>query len=100
MISDHIVPQRIYYLVFLALMALTATTVAAAFLDIGRWHFTVALTVAIAKATLVALFFMHAYYSSRLTWLFVTAGLFWFGILLVLTLSDYVSRSWQITPGM
>ncbi len=98
--AEHVVPQRIYYLVFLALIALTATTVAAAFLDIGRLHLPVALTIAIAKATLVALFFMHVYYSSRLTWLFVMAGLFWFGILLVLTLSDYVSRSWQITPGM
>jgi len=44
---------------------------------------------------LVVLFFMHVRYSTRLTWAVVVGGVFWLGILLALTLSDYLTRSWQ-----
>jgi len=44
------------------------------------------------KMLLVVLFFMHVRYSSRLTWAVVAAGFFWLGLLLLLTLSDYVTR--------
>jgi cytochrome c oxidase subunit 4 len=40
------------------------------------------------------LYFMHLRYSSHLTILFASAGVFWLGIMLALTLSDYVSRGW------
>ena len=52
------------------------------------------LAIAVFKATLVVLFFMHVKYSSRLTWAVVLGGVFWLGILLVLTMSDYLTRSW------
>ena len=55
----------------------------------------VALTIAVFKATLVVLFFMHVKYSTRLTWAVVLGSVFWLGILLVLTFSDYLTRAWR-----
>jgi cytochrome c oxidase subunit 4 len=79
----------------LALIALTIATTAIAFVDLGGFFNTaIALAVAVAKALLVALFFMHLRYSARLVWLFASAGIFWLGLLLVLTISDYLSRGW------
>jgi cytochrome c oxidase subunit 4 len=45
--------------------------------------------------TLVVLFFMHVKYSTRLTWVVVAASVFWLGILLALTMGDYLTRSWR-----
>lgn len=92
--SEHVVPRRVYYAVFVALLVLTAITTAVAFVDLGPWNTVVALGIAFLKATLVALFFMHVKYSPRLTQVIVAGGLFWLAILIVLTLSDFVSRGW------
>jgi len=92
--SGHVVPRKVYYAVFAALLVLTAITTAVAFVDLGPWNTVVALGIAFLKATLVALFFMHVKYSSRLTQVVVAGGLFWLAILIVLTLSDFVSRGW------
>ena len=53
-----------------------------------------ALGIAVVKAVLVLLFFMHLLHSTRLTWVVIGASLFWLGILMVLTLSDYLTRRW------
>ena len=93
--SDHIVPARTYYVIFLTLMVCTAITVAVAFVDLGALNTVVALAIAILKTTLVVLFFMHVKYSTRLTWAVVAGSIFWLGILLVLTMGDYLTRSWR-----
>ena len=92
--SEHVVPRKVYYAVFAALLVLTAVTTAVAFVDLGPWNTVVALGIAFLKATLVALFFMHVKYSPRLTQVVVAGGLFWLAILIVLTLSDFMSRGW------
>jgi len=63
-------------------------------LDLGLLNVVVALTIAVIKATLVVLYFMHVRWSSRLTWVFVCAGFFWLAIMVALTLSDYLTRGW------
>ncbi len=93
--SAHVVPKRTYYLIFAALMICTALTVWVAFIDLGPLNTVVALTVAVFKATLVVLFFMHVKYSPRLTWLVVIGSVFWLGILLVMTMGDYATRGWR-----
>jgi cytochrome c oxidase subunit 4 len=93
--SEHIVPKRTYYLIFAALMVFTAITVGVAFLDLGPMNTVVALGIACTKATLVVLFFMHVKYSTRLTWAVVAGSVFWLGIMLTLTLGDYLTRSWR-----
>ena len=92
--SNHIVPPRTYYLIFLTLMVCTAITVAVAFVDLGPLNAVVAMTIAVLKATLVVLFFMHVKYSTRLTWAVVLGSVFWLGILLVMTAGDYLTRAW------
>lgn len=95
---EHIVSKTTYFVIFGALMLGTAITVWVAFLDLDRLfpgaNTVVALTIAVIKATLVILYFMHVRYSARLTWVIVLAGFFWLGILFVLTMSDYMSRGW------
>ena len=93
--SGHVSPKSTYYAVFGALMILTAITVGVAFIHLGTLNFPVALGIAILKATLVILFFMHVKYSSRLTWAVVLGSVFWFGILLALTMGDYLTRVWR-----
>jgi cytochrome c oxidase subunit IV len=86
---------RTYIQVFVALIVLTIATTCIAFVDLGGFFNTaIALAVATVKALLVAVFFMHLRHISRLVWLFAGAGIFWLGILLVLTVSDYMSRGW------
>jgi cytochrome c oxidase subunit 4 len=93
--SEHIVPTRIYYTIFAILMLCTGLTVWVAFLDLGALNTVAALAIAVFKATLVVLFFMHVKYSTRLTWAVVAGSVFWLGILLVLTMGDYLTRSWR-----
>jgi cytochrome c oxidase subunit 4 len=97
--SDHVVSIRLYLAIFATLIILTALTVWVAFIDLGPLNLIVALGVAVTKATLVVLFFMHVKYSSRLTWLVVVSGFFFLAIMLGLTMSDVVSRGWLGTPG-
>jgi cytochrome c oxidase subunit 4 len=91
---EHIVSPKIYYAIFIALIVLTVVTWSIAKIDLGRMNAVVALTIAVIKATLVVLYFMHVRYSSRLTWVFVGAGFFWLAIMVALTLSDYMTRGW------
>ena len=92
---SHIVSTRVYYGIFAALMICTYVTVQVAFFDLGPLNTVVALTIAVFKAVLVVLFFMHVKYSTRLTWVVVVSGVFWLGILLALTMTDYLTRAWR-----
>jgi cytochrome c oxidase subunit 4 len=93
--SDHILPKRIYYTIFAILMFCTYLTVQIAFFDLGPLNVIAALTIAVFKAALVVLFFMHVKYSTRLTWAVVASSIFWLGILLSLTMGDYLTRGWR-----
>ena len=88
-----IVPTKIYYRVAAALFVLFVLTVAAAYVDLGDLNIYIAMTIAIIKATLVVLYFMHVRYHSKLTWIFAGAGFLWLIILFALTLADYTTRS-------
>jgi cytochrome c oxidase subunit 4 len=96
--SGHISPLKTYFTIFGLLMVLTTTTVIAAFINMGPLNFPIALGIAITKATLVILFFMHLKYSSRLTKLICGTAFFFLLILFGLTLSDYLSRGWYTSP--
>jgi cytochrome c oxidase subunit IV len=82
-----------YVVVFIALLGLTAATVRLSFVDLGHWHMALGLTIAAAKALLIVLFFMHVLHGTRLIWVIAIAGLFWLGILMSLTLMDFLTRS-------
>jgi cytochrome c oxidase subunit 4 len=97
--SGHIASVRVYVAVFLTLMVLTALTVFVAFLDLGGWNTPIALTVAVTKATLVILYFMHLRDSPHLMRVVVVVGFAWLGVLIALTLSDVVTRGVLGVPG-
>lgn len=90
--AQHVTPLRTYFFVFLALMVLTAITVAVAYVDLGVFSNVVAMAIALLKAALVVLFFMHVRYSRPMSKLTVASSLFWLLILFGLTLSDYLTR--------
>jgi cytochrome c oxidase subunit 4 len=92
--AEHITPKRTYYTIFAILMFCTYLTWQVAYFDLGPFNTVAALGIALFKATLVVLFFMHVKNSSRLTWIVIISGLFWLGILLTLTMSDYLTRAW------
>ena len=93
--SEHTISRRTYITVFAALMILTATTVAVARIDLGPMNIVAALVIAVVKASLVV---MHVRYSPRIIALLILAGLIWLGLLIGLTLTDYLSRSWIARP--
>ena len=92
--SEHIVPKRTYYVIYVVLLFCTYLTWQVAVFDMGRANTVVALGIAAFKATLVVLFFMHLKYSSRLTKITVAAGFFTFFVLITMALTDYISRAW------
>ena len=97
--SEHIDSIKTYALILLALLGLTVLTTLVAFVDLGSFSVVVALAIAVTKMMLVALFFMHVRYSTRLTQVVIVGGLMWLGILLSLTLTDFFTRGWLGTPG-
>ena len=96
--NGHILPTRVYYTIFAVLMVCTYLTWQVAVFDLGPLNTIVALGIAVFKAVLVVLFFMHLRYSPRLTWVVVIGAVFWLMILLALTAGDYLTR-WRGTYG-
>ena len=93
--SEHISSVKLYVTIWIALMAGTILTVMAAKIDLGAFNPVVALAIATTKAVLVVLFFMHVKYAhERLTKLVIVTAIFFFLILLALTMADYTTRLW------
>jgi cytochrome c oxidase subunit 4 len=97
---EHVTPLSVYLGIFATLMVLTVITVAVAWVNLGSFNILVALGVAVVKATLVVLYFMHVKYSSKLTWVVIGSGFFWLLILLGLTMADYATRGWIAAPSL
>jgi cytochrome c oxidase subunit 4 len=91
--SEHILSVKFYAAIFGILLVLTLSTAGIAFIDLGgAWNAVAAIAIAVGKALLVVLYFMHARYSSRLTWVFAAAGVLWLMILIGGTINDVLTR--------
>ena len=97
--EHHIVPKRVYFLVFITLIVMTWVTAYVSTVDLGRLNIYVALSIAIFKASLVILFFMHVKYGTKLTKMIVLAGLYWLLLLLFIAMADLWTRGWMGVPG-
>ena len=97
--AEHIVTKRQYSYVFGVLMLLTLVTTLVGMMNLGPLNVIVALVIAVVKAMLVVLFFMHIYWSNKLNKLAIVSGVAWLGLLLWLTLTDFASRGWLPFPG-
>jgi cytochrome c oxidase subunit 4 len=91
--SHPIIPPRVYLAIWGLLLILTAATTYIAGIDLGLLNVVVMLAIAVTKAVLVILYFMHVRYASRLTWLVVASGFVWFGILVLFTMADVLTRA-------
>ena len=84
--------RKTYFLVFGALLVLTLITTAVAFVDLGPLNTPLALSIAILKASLVMIYFMHLQHSTFLARVFAGAGVLWLLHFITFTLSDYLTR--------
>src|ERR1022692_3705626 len=96
--EHHIVPKRVYFSVFLTLIVMTWVTAYVSTVDLGRLNIFVALSIAVFKASLVILFFMHVKYGTKLTKMIVLAGLYWLVLLLFIAMAHYWTRGWMGVP--
>jgi cytochrome c oxidase subunit 4 len=93
---EHIVSAKVYFTVWAVLMCLTVTTAAVSYIDLGAFSIVVALLIATIKGSLVMLFFMHAkYINVKTIALVIVAGFFWLAIMLLMTMTDYITRAWS-----
>ena len=93
--SVHIASKRSYFVIFALLMVCTYLTWQVAFYDLGAFNTVVALGIAVFKAMLVILFFMHVKHGARLTWVVIVGAVFWLVLMLGVTMSDYLTRGWK-----
>ena len=84
--------RKTYYLVFGALLVLTLITTGVAFVDLGLLNTPLALSIAVLKASLVMIYFMHLRHSTFLARVFAGAGFLWLLHFIIFTLSDYLTR--------
>lgn len=81
---------------FVALLGLLALAALVPRLPNGPWQLALSLTIAVAKLAIIFLYFMHLRHQRGLVRIFAIAGFVWLGIAGVLTLSDYLTRSWPL----
>ncbi len=91
--TTHVISTKVYLLIWASLMVLLFATLGLALLNLSPFNVALALTIALTKMLLILLYFMHVKFSSRLTWLFATAGFLWLLIMITLTMTDYLARS-------
>jgi cytochrome c oxidase subunit 4 len=97
--TEPIISRRTYTFAFLGLLALTVVTTLVAYVDLGPFSSVVAIVIAGAKAAIIVAFFMEMIASPRIVQVFAVGAVIWFGILMSLTLTDYITRGWVPVPG-
>ena len=88
----HILPLNLYLAVGSGLLVLTVITVAAAQMDFGEMNLLIAMGIAVVKATLVAMFFMHLKYDNRIYMLVFVGSLLFLGVFIIFTMFDTLRR--------
>ena len=90
--TPHILPIQVYMNVFIALLTFTALTVWVSYMDFGVFNLLVAMIVAVIKASLVAMYFMHLRYDNKLYTISFLLSIFLLGVFIILTLFDTMRR--------
>jgi len=86
---------RLYVVIFVGLLLLTAVTVAVAYVDLQGANVAVAIVIASLKAGLVVSVFMHARHSGGLVKATMLTACLWAAILIGMTLMEFVTRQWR-----
>ena len=87
-IVGHLVPMSTLVWTTLALLFLTVLTVAVRYVDVGEFNIVIAIGIAVLKATLVALFFMHLWWDRPFNQIVFVACMAFVILLIVLTVLD------------
>jgi caa(3)-type oxidase subunit IV len=90
---EHISPVSSYLKVFGALVVLTALTYGVSYMNLGSASLLVAMIVAVAKATLVCMYFMHLRYDDKYHVFVFLSTLLFVGIFFSITMFDLTSRA-------
>jgi cytochrome c oxidase subunit IV len=98
--AENVISRKTYLMVWVALMCLTGLTAGLSLINFHAWSTVIGFVIAIAKALLVAGFFMHLLYEKeKVVWIWASVAVFWLGILMVMTLADYFTRGFLRVPG-
>jgi len=95
--AQHATPA-IYLKTYIFLVVMMFLTVAASRVALGAFNNVAAMSIALAKATAVVLFFMQVRYSTKLTWLWASLGFIWLSLMFGI-LGDYVTRAVLAASG-
>jgi len=90
--QPHVLPLGVYINVFVALLTFTAITVTVSYMDFGVFNLLVAMIIAVIKASLVAMYFMHLRYDNKLYTISFLLSIFLLGVFIILTLFDTLRR--------
>ena len=95
----HVVPLSTLGAVLGTLLFLTFATVAATWFDFGRYAVWVALAIAVVKASLVLLFFMHLKYDKPFNAVVLIVSLFLVALFISIALTDTRQYEPNTIPG-
>ena len=84
----HAVPAKVLAAVFAALLLLTVVTIRAATIELGEWNIVLALVIAVCKASLVLLYFMHLRYDRLFYGVILIVALLFVALFISLALTD------------
>jgi cytochrome c oxidase subunit 4 len=90
--KTHVIPYKTFLFVLAGLIVLTLTSVTVTRISLGTLTVGVALLIAAVKSTFVLRIFMHLKFESRFIAIAVTGVASLLGILIIITLLDYINR--------
>ena len=90
--EHHVIPDGTFYLVWVALLILTALTVGASVYYPGKVGVLVAMLVTPAKAILILMYFMHLKYEKKIFVVMFLSAMGIYAVFVGLTFFDYLFR--------
>jgi cytochrome c oxidase subunit 4 len=94
----HITPVSLLVGVFTLLIVFTVLTVAVTYVDLGPANIWIALGVAVVKAALVALYFMHLRYDSPFNALILVSAFLFLAVFIGISLMDSSEYQPNLAP--
>jgi cytochrome c oxidase subunit IV len=95
----HVVPLRVLFAVLGTLLVMTVVTVAVSWFDFGRYNLWIALAIAVFKASLVLLFFMHLKYDKPFNAIVIIVSMALVMLFIAIALTDTEQYEPNKIPG-
>ena len=96
--EHHVIPMKVYFAVFSALIVLTILTVVAHEMHLGVLAAPIAFLIATAKALLVLGYFMHLKYDNMMNRVIFGSGFFFLVLLFLFCFADISTRALEVSP--